>query len=267
MPAWSQAFSPDVLGPLRTPFGIDAAWAFEGATGAGIDVAVVDSGIDTAHPAVGPVAGAVALSWDPAARRVTHTEGPHADLFGHGTACAAIIRRTAPQSRLHSVRVLGERLTGRGEVFAAGLRWAIDHGMRVVNLSLSTGKRDHFAALHEVVDDAAFAGVVLVCALDNAPGPSYPSQFASVISVAATRDDDPFALAANPAPPADFGAPGIDVEVAWAGGATIVATGNSFAAPVVAGLAARMLSKHPYLSPVEVKAALRAVAHNAVRAP
>jgi subtilisin family serine protease len=267
IPAWSEAFLPDVLGPLRTPFAVDADWAFAGATGAGIDIAVVDSGIDATHPDVGDLADGVALRWDAESREVEATPGPHEDLFGHGTACAALIRRTAPECRLHSVRVLGERLTGRGEVFAAGLRWAVEHRMRVVNLSLSTGKRDHFATLHEVADAAAFAGVVLVCAVNNVPGPTYPSQFSSVISVAATAGSDPFDLAANPSPPADFGAPGIDVDVAWTDGGSIVATGNSFAAPVISGLVARMLSKHPYLSPIEVKAALRAVSRNAVRDP
>jgi subtilisin family serine protease len=134
----------------------------------------------------------------------------------------------------------------------------------VVNLSLSTGKRDHFGTLHEVADEAAFAGTVLVCAVNNVPGPTYPSQYSSVVSVAATDATGPFDLDCNPAPPAEFGAPGIDVEVAWLGRGHIVATGNSFAAPAVAGLVARLLSKHPYLSPVEVKAVLRAVSRNAV---
>ena len=126
MPAWSEAFAPGVLGPLRTPFAVDRAWAFDGATGAGIGVAVVDSGIDATHPAVGPVDESAVLHWDREAREVVVEPGPHEDLFGHGTACAALIRRIAPECRLHSVRVLGERLTGRGEVFAAGLRWAVD---------------------------------------------------------------------------------------------------------------------------------------------
>jgi subtilisin family serine protease len=61
----------------------------------------------------------------------------------------------------------------------------------------------------------------------------------------------------------DFGAPGIDIEVAWLSGSTIVSTGNSFAAPHVTGLVARLLSKHPHLTPYEVKTVLRAVASNA----
>jgi subtilisin len=227
-------------------------------------VAVVDSGVDAAHPAVGAVERAVALQWDSETGQVTTTEGPHDDLFGHGTACAGIIRRVAPDAAIWSVRVLGSRLTGKGLVFAAGLRWAIREGARVVNLSLSTGREDYFGLFHEIADEAAFAGVVLVCATNNVPAPTYPAQFSSVISVAAHDGQDPFGIDANPAPPTDFGAPGIDVRVPWLAGSTIVSTGNSFAAPHVTGLVARVLSKHPHLRPYEVKTVLRAVASNAV---
>ena len=65
------------------------------------------------------------------------------------------------------------------------------------------------------------------------------------------------------APPTDVGAPGIDIRVPWLSGSTIVSTGNSFAAPHVTGLVARLLSKHPHLKPYEVKTVLRAVASNA----
>jgi subtilisin family serine protease len=243
---------------------ITAAWAFDEAHGANIDVAVIDSGVDHEHPdATGPALPGVALSWDRDNQQVIVDEGPHEDLFGHGTACAAIIRRAAPASRIMSVRVLGSRLSGKGEVFAAGLRWAIEHGARVVNLSLSTGKDEMFGLFHQVADEAAHAGVVLVCAMNNIFSPTFPSQFSSVISVAACDGDDPFRLLANPTPPADFGAPGLDVEVAWLNGGHIVTTGNSFAAPHVTGLVARMLSKHPHLTPYQVKAVLRAVAGNA----
>lgn len=192
-------------------------------------------------------------------------DGPHEDLFGHGTACAGIIRRVAPQCRLHSVRVLGERLTGKGLVFAAGLEWAIERRFRVVNLSLSTGREDYFGVFHELADEAYFAGVMLVCAVNNVPSPSYPSQYASVFSVAAHERTDPFGYDYNPSPPVEIGAPGIDLTVAWKGGATIVTTGNSFAAPHVAGLIARLLSKHPTLTPFQVKTVLHALADNAER--
>jgi subtilisin len=242
---------------------IDKDWAWGGHSGAGVAVAIVDSGIDAAHPAVRRVDRAVAFEWDPDEQEAASTEGPHEDLFGHGTACAGIIRRAAPDAALWSVRVLGQRLSGKGLVFAAGLRWAIDQGARVVNLSLSTRREDYSGLFHQLADEAAFSGVVLVCAANNVPAPTYPAQFSSVISVAAHDGTDPFCIDANPSPPVDFGAPGIDLEVPWLDGGTITTTGNSFAAPHVTGLVARMLSKHPQLTPYEVKTVLRAVASNA----
>jgi subtilisin len=248
----------------RIDLPIDKDWAWGGASGRGITVAVVDSGIDASHPAVGAVERAVAMHWDSQAGEVVLDEGPHDDLFGHGTACAGIIRRVAPDATLWSVRVLGSRLSGKGVVFAAGLRWAISAGVQVVNLSLSTRREDYFSLFHEIADEAAFAGVVLVCAANNVPAPTYPAQFSSVISVAAHDGRDPFCIDVNPVPPTDFGAPGIELEVPWLSGTTIVSTGNSFAAPHVTGLVARLLSKHPHLTPYEVKTVLRAVASNAV---
>jgi len=266
-PAWSWQFETGTLAPatpLALPSPITADWAWGGSRGAGVRVAVIDSGIDAAHPAVGQVAGGVALVHDPAAPdQVRATEGPHEDLFGHGTACAGIIRSLAPEAQLYSVRVLGARLTGKGMVFAAGLRWAIANRMQVVNLSLSTGKRDYFAVFHELVDQAYFAKVMLVCAVNNVAGPTYPSQYASVFSVAANEATDPDRFDYNPAPPVEFGAPGIDIQVPWLGGATIRATGNSFAAPHITGLIARILGKHPDLTPFQVKTILLSLASNA----
>ena len=224
---------------------------------------MVDSGVDHDHPlAAGPHRAGAALRWDREEQEVVLTEGDHDDLFGHGTACAGIIRKASPQCEIVSVRVLGERLSGKGEVFAAGLRWAISSGARVINLSLSSNRFDLFGEFHQIVDEAAHAGAVLVSAMNNLPAASYPSEFSSVLSVAATAGSDPFELFANPAPPADFGAPGIEVEAAWLGGSTMTMTGNSFAAPHVSGLVARLLSKHPALTPYQVKAVLRAVAAN-----
>ena len=241
--------------------GVDREWAFGGSTGAGVDVVVVDSGIDPDHPEVGQVESSVAFSWDAPSRQVVQQEAT-GDLFGHGTACAGIVRRVAPDCRLHSVRVLGENLLGKGEVFAAGLRHAIASGARVVNLSLSTGKAELHGLFHEIADEAAFAGVVLVCAIANAPGPSYPSQFAAVVSVAANDGRSAFDLDCNPSPPVEFGAPGIDVTAPWTGRGTVVTTGNSFAAPHVTGLVALLLAKHPHLTPYDVKSVLRAVSRN-----
>jgi subtilisin len=265
-PAWAWQFDPAVLPHLAAslPTTITREWAFGDGTGKGVKVAVIDSGIESGHPAVGVVAGGAVLVPDADAPRGVRTiEGPHDDLFGHGTACAAIIRHAAPEADIYSVRVLGERLTGRGLVFAEAIRWAIDHGMQVVNLSLSTSRQDYYGLFHELTDEAYFKGTMLVCAINNVRGPSYPSQYASVFSVAAHDGTDPFGFDYNPAPPVEFGAPGIDLEVAWAGGKTIRATGNSFAAPHIAGLITRLLGKHPDLTPFQVKSVLTALADNA----
>jgi subtilisin len=267
LPAWSEAFTPDRLRPVHPvhwPAALTRDWAFGDRSGRGVRVAVVDSGVDGSHPLVGSVAGGVVIEPDEsAAGGVRFLEGPHDDLYGHGTACAAIIRGLAPDCTLYSVRVLGASLSGRGTVFAAGLRWAIEQRVDVVNLSLSSRSRAVLEEFHTLVDDAAFAGVMLVSAVNNVPAPSYPSQFAGVFSVAAYPGRDPERFVVNPAPPVEFGAPGIDVEVAWSDGGRIVATGNSFAAPHIAGLVARIVGTHPGITPAEVKAILRALADNA----
>jgi subtilisin len=242
---------------------ITPLWAWGDSTGRGVKVAVIDSGVDGRHERVGGVDGGVALEYDPdAPGRVRIVEGPHDDLFGHGTACAGIIRSLAPECEIYSVRVLGERLTAKGLVFVAGLRWAIENGMDVVNLSLSTKNPDLFGPLHELVDQAYFQGTVLVGAANNLPAPSYPSLYSSVLSVAARPESDSSGFAYNPQPPVEFGAAGIDVDVAWLDGTMIKATGNSFAAPVIAGYAARILGNHPHLTPFQVKTVLHATADN-----
>jgi len=263
LPAWSGAFE-DLAEVRSLPLPGDAReWAWGGSTGSGIKVAVVDSGVDGEHPAVGRVEGYVAVLADPEGESgVRLIDGPHDDLVGHGTACGGIIRALAPEVELYSVRVLGENLKGKGALFLAGIQWAVDAGMDVVNMSLSSKSENLFAPLHDVADEAYFGNTVLVCAANNTPGPTYPSQFASVVSVAATPGTDPFTLAYNPHPPVEFGAIGIDIEVPWTGG-SIVATGNSFAAPHVAGLAALIRAKHPDLTPFQVKAVLHAVSRNA----
>lgn len=270
-PAWSWAFDEGALqpAPVDLPTRITAAWAYgmpEGtpSTGAGVRVAVVDSGIDSEHPSVGAIDGGAVTEEDaqrPGRYRVV--EGPHEDLYGHGTACAGIIRSLAPDCQLFSVRVLGRALTGTGGAFATGMRWAIDNGMDVVNLSLSTGKRRYFPVLHRIADEAAFRNVMLVTALANLPGATYPGEYASVFSVASHPDPDPEAIDRNPNPPAEWGAWGIDVPVAWLGGTTVKATGNSFAAPHVTAAITRIRAAHPSLTTFQMKTVLSAIARNA----
>jgi subtilisin family serine protease len=263
-PAWNWEFTPEALrypDPIPLLDEITPDWAWGGSTGRGVRVAVVDSGIEANHPGVGGMVrdGAVVVEKD---GQISYDEGPHEDAFGHGTACASIIHGIAPEAELYSVRVLGATLSGSGGMFAAGLRWAIEHDMQVLNLSLGTTKREFYAMLHELADAAYFKNAVLVTAANNFPQPSFPSMYASVVSVACHEGKDPFIFYYNPSPPVDFGAPGIDIEVAWRGGGRISTTGNSFAAPHISGIVALILGKHPDLTPFQVKTVLRATAAN-----
>lgn len=263
-PAWSWQFDVEHLQPPQIHEILDEItpeWAWGGGQGEGVRVAVVDSGIDNGHPAI---AGAVRGWAEPfeGPDGVTCREEPHHDSYGHGTACAAIIRSLAPAAEIYSVKVLGAGLTGRGLIFAAGLRWAIEHQMHVVNLSLGTTKREFYGLFHELADTAYFQNTILVTAANNMPVPSFPSLYASVISVASQADPDPEHFSYNPAPPVEFGAPGVDISLAWLDGGTIIGTGNSYAAPHIAGLVCRTLGKHPGLAPFQVKTVLRATAFN-----
>jgi subtilisin family serine protease len=117
-----------------------------------------------------------------------------------------------------------------------------------------------YATLHELADRAYFANALLVCAANNVAVASYPSLFAAVVSVAAHDARDPEAWFYNPRPPVEFGAYGLEVDVAWKDGGRIVATGNSFAAPHIAGFAARIRAAHPDATPFEIKTILAATA-------
>jgi len=267
LPAWSEPFVGEDLSGLLRPTRLDQIlreWAFEGGTGRGVTVAIIDSGLETDHPALqGRVVESVAVEMVDGEPNVVKDDS--GDLFGHGTACGSIILGLAPEVDLVSVRVLGADLKGKGAAFLAGLEWATERGVQVANLSLSSKSEMLFPYFHDVVDRAYFSNVHLVSAANNVTGASYPSLFSSVYSVAAHAVPDPWHLLYNPKPPVEFGAWGVDVPIAWKDGGSTVATGNSFAAPHVAGFVARIVSKHPGLTPFEVKAVLAAIANNPTR--
>lgn len=247
---------------------ISARWAWGDSRGEGVRVAVIDSGIDADHPALeGCVAaeGGVEVRID--ADETTHiVAGAHGDAFGHGTACAGIIHAMAPDATITSVKVLDAGLTGKAKQFSAGLQWAIEQRFDVINLSLGTRRVDVAFELHQLCDAAYFNGTAVVTAANNLNRVSFPSLFSSVISVACNTGSDPERFHFNPAPPTEFLARGIDVDVAWLDGGRTTATGNSFAAPHISGFVARILAKHPDLRPFQVKSVLWATAANVTEA-
>jgi subtilisin family serine protease len=265
LPAWSEPFSADQRDRLRRELPFDtfdrpAAWG--SADGSGVTVAVIDSGVEGGHPDLGgKVIRSVRVEFDRDGEPAVLEDTEGIDLVGHGTACAGIIHALAPGAEIVSIRVLGADNRGKGVLFAAGLEWAIGQGVSIANLSLSSRSEALFGTFHDLADRAYFANVLLVSAANNVRVASYPSLFAAVVSVAAHDLPDPLTYFYNPRPPVEFGARGVDVEVAWKGGGRIVATGNSFAAPHIAGICALIRSKHPTATPFEIKAMLAATAN------
>ena len=263
LPAWSlpAAGIEAISIALEWPEKVTREWAFGEAKGNGVRVCVLDSGVDPNHPLVGALEGAVAMVVGDDGE-VAMQDDVEGDLCGHGTACAGIVRSLAPASSLFSVRVLGAGYTGSGKALLAGLRWAVEQGFEVINMSLSTTKKDFATVLHELADTAYFRRTVLVASAHNMPVESYPWRFSSVISVGSHEEEDPLAFYYNPSPPVEFFARGVDVELAWLEGGTIRATGNSFATPHISGICALVLAAHPELTPFQLKSVLYLISNN-----
>ena len=267
-PAYTRESSVLRLPGATTLSDLSPEWAWGGSTGRGVRVAVIDSGIEADHDALEgcvDVAGGLVVRMDEAGNTVDEI-GPHTDSFGHGTACAGIIHALAPDARVTSVKVLGGGLSGKAAAFLRGLGWAIEQGFDVINLSLGTTRREWALPFYELCDQAYFRGSLVVTAANNIATPSFPSMYATVVSVACNLSKDPFRFHFNPDPPTEFLAQGIDVDVAWVGNTRVTTTGNSYAAPHISGIAALIRAKHPELRPFQVKTVLWATAANVVQA-
>jgi subtilisin len=162
-PAWSLgAGEADRISvPVEWPGEVTREWAWGGSTGRGVTVCILDSGVEPGHELVGAVDRAVAVSLDADGNPLVE-EDTEGDLCGHGTACAGVVRSLAPECTIVSVRVLGAGFSGSGEILLAGLRWAVEQRYSVVNMSLSTTKRQFAGILHELTDVAYFRRSVLV---------------------------------------------------------------------------------------------------------
>lgn len=230
------------------------------ATGRGVTVAIVDSGIEAGHP---ELAGKVVESVEARVEgsRVVFDQSTAGDSAGHGTACAGIIAKIAPDARFASIKVLGAGGLGDGQVFIAGLEYAIKKRYKVINLSLGTTKPQFFAPLHDMLDRAYQAGCIVVAAANNLPQPSFPSVFSSsLISVIKSEETDPLKFGFHYGQVIELTAPGVNVRTAWLDGGHRNLTGNSFACPHISGIVARFVEGYPNLTPFQVKSALYAIA-------
>ncbi|WP_307827502.1 S8 family serine peptidase [Planomonospora sp. ID82291] len=265
---------------LRT---LDLPRAWRTSQGHGVTVAVLDSGVDARHR---DLAGSVTEGRDftaganPPGTAPPRLHGTYmASLIaghGHGPGGADGVIGVAPRARVLSVRVIledeepGFREFNAAERFenvvARGIRYAVDHGADVINMSISkelaTGEER--AAIRYAVS----RGVVLVAAAGNegagkaaddgyAPY-SYPASFPGVVSVAATGPGLRRASFSNANPSVLVAAPGVDVLGAGPGDAYWVGRGTSQATALVSGVAALIKSEHPEMSPALVAQALTA---------
>lgn len=230
------------------------------ATGRGVTIAIIDSGIDGSHPDLtGKVIDSVKARVENG--RVVFDPSDEGDSSGHGTACAGIIARIAPDARFASIKVLGAGGLGDGQVFLAGLEYAIKRRFKVINLSLGTTKPHFFAPLHDMLDRAYQAGCIVVAAANNLPQPSFPSVFSSsLVSVIRSEETDPLKFGFHFGEVIELTAPGVNVHTAWLDGGYRTLTGNSFACPHITGIVAKFVEGYPNLTPFQVKAALYAIA-------
>jgi subtilisin family serine protease len=253
---------------------LGVAEAHDQSTGAGVRVAILDTGIDPNHPLfANRIVGGydfVDHDNDPTDEPTgtdANDDGVVDGSYGHGTHVAGIVAMTAPDAQLLIVRVLDAE--GRGDVqrIAAGIRWAVRNGANVINMSL--GMTTLSPAVAVAIGEAATHGVVCVASAGNDGSDTpveYPASNPLVIGVAACDAD---------CRPADFtsygdyvalAAPGVAVRSAYPGNAYRLWSGTSMSAPFVSGTAALLLSTHPRWGMQQVLNRLQYTAHAVVDA-
>jgi hypothetical protein len=269
-------FSADTTRLAR--IGAERFWSQWNSRGEGIVVAVIDTGIDYTHPALGGGFGPHAKvmgGWD-----FVDDDGDPMDRNGHGTHVAGIIAGdgdgvtgVAPAARLLAYRVLDDDGRGFSSAILAALERIIDPNQDgdlsdradVANLSLG-GPGDADSPTSTAVDRAVEAGVVVVLAAGNwGTGQSIGSPAAARRGITVGNSDAADRVVTSssrgPAFPdlalkPEIVAPGTAIESAWAGGGTRTVSGTSMAAPHVAGAAALLLSVRHGSTPEEIRAAL-----------
>jgi serine protease len=237
---------------------IGGAWTY--ANGTGVTVAVIDSGVDATHP---DLQGQVLPGLD-----LVDPDGDgDTDLVGHGTTVSGIIAGRnddtvgvvgiAPKAKILPVRVLDEENRYNDAIIVAkAVRWAVDHGAKVINLSL--GGNGSSAALAAALDYAFAKDVVVVACTGNTSASSdsdvwYPAREPGVIAVAGMeKDGNTLWSGSITGKETVVTAPATQLLGAQAGGGYWKVQGTSFAAPMVSGTAALIRSRWPTMPAGEV---------------
>ncbi|MDP1808103.1 MAG: S8 family peptidase [Actinomycetota bacterium] len=271
--------------------GINIEPAWDRATGANVIVAVVDTGIAYEdYSAVGKdyykAPDLANTSFTPGYDFVNNDAHANDDE-SHGTHVAGTIAQSTNNSlgvagiafgaTLMPVKVLDKNGSGTDSGVAAGIRYAADHGAKIINLSLGGGGS---TTLSDAVVYAYNKGVTIIAAAGNDGGPViYPAAYDQVIAVAATRYDEATAWYSNFGPQVDIAAPGGDTGVdqnddGYVDGvlqqtfdphnrssfAYYYYQGTSMATPHVVGVAALLLSQDPSMTPSDIKNRLQSTA-------
>jgi subtilisin family serine protease len=237
----AEQYAPELLGAIE---------AHRLATGKGVAIAVIDSGVDPNHP---DLAGAIAASYDAASGERPH---PHGTGMAGAIASRGTVMGIAPGADLLTVRAFSAN-SGSAEGttlnIIKGLDWAFEKGARVVNMSFA-GPAD--PRLRDVLAKAAAKGMVLIAAAGNA-GPTSPPLFPAadpvVIAVTAVDASDALFSGANRGKYIAVAAPGVDVLVPAPDASYQLTTGTSVAAAEVSGVVALLLERNPRLTPKDVR--------------
>ena len=234
---------------------IKAPAAWDSSRGKGINVAVLDTGIDYNHPDLAPnFKGGV--SFVPGE--------PLMDGNGHGTHCSGTIAAAingagvvgvAPAASLYGVKVLSNSGSGNWSWLIAGIDWCIKNKMRV--LSMSLGGTAAPVALQSMCDAAFNKGLLLVAAAGNSgPGMgtvNFPGKYQSVIAVSAIDSANAIANFSSRGPEVELSAPGVDVLSTIPGGGYGKKSGTSMACPHVSGAAVLAWGGHRYVDNITIR--------------
>ena len=225
-------------------YGIPHIWS--DTKGEGVKIAVLDTGIDTNHPAF---KGAILNTQDFTGEGIE-------DRNGHGTHCAGIIAARlaeqrfeglAPKAKLLIGKVLDRE--GRGEVasIASGINWAVQNQVDIISISFGGLSSDNL--LHRAIHYALAEGVFVICSAGNygsryRSNIGYPGRYGGVITVAAHDEFGNPISSSSRGGELDFIAPGDNIFSTYKDGSYAILSGTSMAAPWVAGLAALIQAKH-----------------------